>query len=72
MSSCVFLFLPPGLVTSTPPTTPLPDVTVGGPVMSVDFESLVHTLWEMGDGHSGVAWGLALEGNTGVVCLAPQ
>lgn len=51
---------------------PPPDVTVGGPVMSVDFESLVHTLWEMGDGHSGVAWGLALEGNTGVVCLAPQ
>lgn len=24
-------------------------------VMSVDFESLIHSLGEMGDGHSGVA-----------------
>lgn len=76
MSSCVFLFLPPWLVTSAPQ-----GVTRAGAVMSLAIpvpertgrrgDSLAHSLRRWGMGHSGVG-GLMLEGASEVAGWAPR
>lgn len=76
MSSCIFLFLPPWLVTSAPQ-----GVTRAGAVMSLAIpvpertgrrgDSLAHSLWRWGMGHSGVG-GLMLEGASEVAGWAPR
>lgn len=66
MSSCVFLFLPPRLVTSAPQ-----GVTRAGAVMSLAIHSLAHSLRRWGMGHSGVG-GLMLEGASEVAGWAPR
>lgn len=73
MSSCVFLFLPPRLVTSAPQ-----GVTRAGAVMSLAIpvpertgDSLAHSLRRWGMGHSGVG-GLMLEGASEVAGWAPR